>query len=389
MRTRTVAALTLSLLYPAWALAQDEGAQQEEQQQQDQSETEGAEVSETPAQPGQVAVPKGGRETAPGEVHTVVKGDTLWDLSQRFLGNPWYWPKVWSYNPEIANPHFIYPGNQVRFFAGGEEVPTQVEVGQGPTPIEGGGEQAPEVSAGEMIPSDELTSSDVQVVGKIGFTPKPSQRVMHEGIVTPRELDEAGVIDGSFAETVMLSYPDTAYVKFKNPGSAKVGDRYVIFKTESEVRHPVTGAKVGYLTKFLGTMVVTRTDSKLVSAQITDTWDEITRGNFVGPFGERLTENVSAQPNARAVKGYIVTAMNPVADDDRRVPLRVHRQGQRGRRPGGQHLHRDPPERLPRPHPDRPVEGPEQGPAGRGHRAVHGGRREAEDDHLPDDPLAS
>src|SRR6476620_4722624 len=73
--------------------------------------------------PGAATPEKGGA----GTQHTVVRGDTLWDLSQKYLGSPWYWPKVWSYNPEIANPHWIYPGNQVRFFPNGEEAPARVD----------------------------------------------------------------------------------------------------------------------------------------------------------------------------------------------------------------------------------------------------------------------
>ena len=45
--------------------------------------------------------------------YIVKEGDTLWDIASVFLRDPWYWPEVWYVNPQVENPHLIYPGDEL------------------------------------------------------------------------------------------------------------------------------------------------------------------------------------------------------------------------------------------------------------------------------------
>jgi len=96
------------------------------------------------------------------ERYTVVKGDTLWDISGKFLDKPWKWPEVWEINPQIKNPHLIYPGDQIALvYIDGKP---QLQLSRGGSTASGAvkltpkGRRIPEAQAIPTIPLETINS---------------------------------------------------------------------------------------------------------------------------------------------------------------------------------------------------------------------------------------
>lgn len=304
MRTRILAAFctTLSLAPLAASRAQEaDGAGDQEAP----VETDAAEVVDAPAAG---TVPARGRMSAPGTQHTIESGDTLWDLTQRYLGSPWYWPKVWSYNPEIANPHYIYPGNRVRFFNAGEDAPARVDVqpasGVMPTTLSQG--------TGEDDALLEAPAGLVSASGPLVYDGPGTIPVAAEGFITDGEVQVAGRIEAAETFGEYLMPGDVAYLRFQDRGRARVGDRHTIFRPGQAINHPVTGRRLGYLTTVAGTLVVTQVSGDgLVTGQVVSARDSIVRGDRLGPAGESTFATVQRRPNAVSVDGVLVAGLVP------------------------------------------------------------------------------
>jgi len=267
---------------------------------------------------------------APDE-YTIQKGDTLWDLSQKFLNNPWYWPKIWSLNPGIENPHWIYPGNKLRIVPGegGAQSPAQVqeepEAGIDATALNAPEEPLPGVSpdtnlslpttpdldvVGRNSREGRASSNLVSVSGKLAFAPPPVISVRSSGLVSPEEMRAAGTLEASFEEKQMLATFDTAYARFRDEVPAKPGDKLLIFRPEESIVHPVSGRTIARQTKTVGVVKVLSIQGSQATVQIERTFEEVERGDLVRPWAPQ-EKRIAPRANTADVVGRIVRAVNP------------------------------------------------------------------------------
>lgn len=230
------------------------------------------------------------------EKHVVETGDTLWDLSSRYLGSPWYWPRVWSFNPQIENPHWIYPGDEVRFGPAGEARP----------PAAVAASAAP--SQDEIDPYEE---EEVSLAGEIGYRGTGTARIPSVGFLSADEVGRAGRIVKAWEEKDLLYQGDRIYVELEK-ATATPGAGAVLFRVEREVRHPESGARLGFVVRILGNAKWIRDGGKekLATATITRSVSEIARGDLVGPAGFQNYLEIDRVANAASVRATIAATMD-------------------------------------------------------------------------------
>ena len=102
-------------------------------------------------------------------VYMIKKGDTLWDISSRFLKDPFLWPKLWERNPYITNPHWIYPGNQIQLTAVEpvkKEEPQPAQAAMKEEPQKAGGEKPQEAAEEPEAKAPEVENVEPSPVGE-------------------------------------------------------------------------------------------------------------------------------------------------------------------------------------------------------------------------------
>lgn len=239
--------------------------------------------------------PKGDRE-----VHVVQEGDTLWDISEHYYGDPWNWPELWSFNPEITNPHWIYPADQVRLS------PTRLESDQMVAKATGTGEG---FASPGMVSGTEAAPS---VVVPIRDRKPGSVFLRDSGYLDEEAMGTVGQLIGGNEEQMMMSTSDQVYIRFKKDHDVRAGQQYAVFRDIYDwERDP---EEKGKLVRIHGTVVIRSydRDKRVARGVITETLDPIERGYYVAAL-ERRFDYVEAKRNTGNVVAHVIASVRPRA----------------------------------------------------------------------------
>jgi hypothetical protein len=209
--------------------------------------------------------------------YTVKRGDTLWGIAKVFLRDPWYWPEIWQVNPQIQNPHLIYPGDMLRLvYINGQP---KVLVQRGEVALERGDEARVEPRIRSLPLDSAVTTIPYEAVA--AFMSKPS-------VLAKEQISGAPYVIATRDLHVVMSDGDTLYARgFKN--AVEVGTHYNVVRIGEALRDPDTNQVLGYDGIFNGAGHVTRIGDPVTlmmteSARETEAGDKLIAGGIDVPL---------------------------------------------------------------------------------------------------------
>lgn len=257
------------------------------------------------------------RDTAP-ERYVVKRGDTLWDISKLYLESPWLWPELWYFNPQIANPHLIYPGDTlIMSYIGGRP---QLSVARGEQPS----------IQGDII--SDATDGNYPAPDKVvKIKPRIRRESLQEAIptiplnaiqaflnssrvLTKDQLEELPSIVGSLDNHLVSGINHTVYAD-------KVEDsnnlRYEILRTGRTFLHPETGELLGYEALEIGEakLVKHNAEGSLSTFLISKSTREVLNGDLLVPADASQTSFnfIPHQPEVE-VDGQVIALHNAISN---------------------------------------------------------------------------
>ena len=230
------------------------------------------------------------RDSAPDE-YTVRKGDTLWGIADMFLEEPWLWPEVWEVNPQIDNPHLIYPGDTIYLYyvdgrprlslTRGRDV--KLEPNMRITPLD---------LAIPVIPLDQINAF-----------------LLRHRILGVDDLEQSAYIIAGDQGHLLTANGDAVFGR----GYFPEGERaYGIYRAGDIYRDPITREVLGYQAKDIGNaQAKSSLKEEVVELEITRVTEEVRITDRLLPLQERILDaTFQPRPPATSIENGFMIAVD-------------------------------------------------------------------------------
>ncbi len=244
------------------------------------------------------------------QTYIVQKGDTLWDISSVFLRDPWHWPEIWFKNPQVENPHLIYPGDVLAIiYIGGQKFVQIVRRGDDGQVLSTGGSSGSGMKIIKLSPRVRSQSIDASIPSI------PIDSIRHllsrPLIIDEDELNKAAYVLSSQDSHLINSVDDKLYVRKLDTTSGN--GRYQIFRPNKPLYDPLTEELLGYEAIYVG-------DTKLLlggdpaTVRVTDSVREILRDDRVLPIDNtNFARDFFPKPPTIEVRGEVISLLDAIS----------------------------------------------------------------------------
>lgn len=211
--------------------------------------------------------------------YTVKAGDTLWGLAQRFLKNPWAWPEIWHDNPQVRNPHLIFPGDELVI----AQVDGKARLTKKLTPHV---RISPIEKALPVLPLEALAP----------FLSYPQ-------LIDTAELSQSPQVIGSPDGRLVLGREDQFYT---HGGSLRDNALMAVVRPHKPLVDPVTQEVLGFEVDAVGKAVVQRSDDP-ATLKLTESPRETRKGDRIVPLPRQLGQDLALKTPAAGTQGLVIS----------------------------------------------------------------------------------
>ena len=218
------------------------------------------------------------------QVHIIVPGDTLWDLSAKYLQDPFLWPQIWDVNQYIKDSHWIYPGDPVLI----PGKPTVIgEGGPPPAPIELVEPPVPGAPPGAPSVAEPSAPTGLVPAGPaLEAAADETDVYCSSYIVDKFEAPSLYIREREDGSRTILGTGDIVFLSQGLSSNLSPGDEFQIVTKEGVVPHPIFVENVGESVRLVGRAKVIALQERSATAQITQSCSEIELGMHLVPYEE-------------------------------------------------------------------------------------------------------